>query len=595
MKKIEISDLTLRQYLGGTGIGARLLYDAVQPGVNWDDPQNCVVVATGPLNGLRLAGAGAFSIVTKGPLTHGAASSQACGFFGAYLKWAGFDGVAIEGIADSWVYLYFNEGKLEIRDAEFLRGMDTLETEHCLKEELHLPGHQSSVFAIGPAAENGVRFAALVGDGGHVAAHNGIGAVLGKKKVKALLVSRGSRQYSLFDAARTKQLAKDMINKAKKHPKYGESYKFGTSHLLGKYTNNGLLPVKNLTTSIVEDKYLKLKGEYYRQRFELRPTPCWACPTRHCHKVKVTEGPYKGLVAEEPEYELFAGFGSMIGQDDPGAVVMLNDLCDRLGMDGNEASWLTAFAMECYEKGILSQHDLDGIDLTWGNVEAVKSLLIKISKREGIGSIFAEGVMRASQAIGGEAENLAVYVKKGHAPRGHDHRARWTEMFDSVVSNVGTIESTGIAVKNQFDPLEAARAVASSKLRNFVDSLVVCMFPTMTTTHVNADHLVELLNSATGWDYTMEEANEMALRVVNLLRAFNSRHGLTPQLEYPSVRYGSSPVDGPIKDISVMAVWDTMLNEYYLRMGWDLRTGKPLLVTMQRLGLEQEAKDLGCI
>lgn len=595
VEKIEIADDILRKYVGGTGIGARLLYDMVEPGTEWNDPENCIVVASGPLNGLQLAGVGAFSVVTKGPMTNGAASSQACGYFGTYMKFSGIDGFVIEGAADSWVYLYLNQGNIEIRDAGFLTGLDTIETEECLKEKLELPDHKSSVYSIGPAGENGVRFSVIAGDEGHIAAHNGVGTVFGSKKLKAMVAVRGPRQYSIFDEEKTKILIKEMRNKFIQHPKYGNNYKFGTSHLLGNYTSNGVLPIKNLTTSVFDEKYLKLCGEYYRNRFEMKPTPCWACPAKHCHKVTVTEGPYTGVVGEEPEYELFAGFGSMIGNDDPGAVIMLNDVCDRLGLEGNETSWLIAFLMECYEKGVLTKEQLDGLELTWGNAKAVKELLYKIAKCDGIGKLFAEGIMRVAETIGGEALNMAVYVKKGHAPRGHDHRARWTELLDTVVSNVGTIESIGAPVKNAFDPVEVAKSVAKSKLRNFVDSLVICMFPSMTMTHLEAGHLVELVNSVTGWNYTMEEAHIASQRIVNLFRVFNFRHGHTAEMEYPSVRYGSAPVDGPVEGISVMDVWETMRTVYYESMGWDRKTGIPLKNTLIELGLEDEAKDLESI
>ena len=200
--------------------------------------------------------------------------------------------------------------------------------------------------------------------------------------------------------------------------------------------------------------------------------------------------------------------------------------------------------------------------------------------------------MRTALAIGGRALDMAVYVEKGHAPRGHDHRARWPELLDTVVSNVGTIESIGAAVKNAFDPIEVARSVAKSKLRNFVDSLVICMFPSMTMTHLEADHLVDLVNSVTGWDCTMEEANQISLRIVNLFRVFNFRHGHTADLEYPSSRYGSAPVDGPVEGISILDVWHDMRSEYYASMGWDIKTGIPLRATLDALGLEKEADGL---
>lgn len=590
--KFQLEDEMLRCYLGGTGIGARLLYDRVKPSVRWDDPENCVIIATGPLNGTRLAGSGTFSVVSKGALTKGATSTQANGFLGAYLKLAGFDGIVLHGVSNHWVYLFVSDEAIELRDASSLVGLDTLACEQKIKEDLRLPGRQSSVYAVGPAGENRVKFAAFVGDGGHVAAHNGIGAVLGSKRVKAIAVKRERGKVPLYNEEKVAELAKLIINRAREHPVYKQMYYYGTSYLLENYAKTGLLPVKNLTTNVICNEYLKLAGSYYRKHFELKPTPCWACPSRHCNQVKVTEGPYKGFVGEEPEYELFAGWGTMIGQSDPGAVIVLNDLCDRLGMDGNEASWLTAFVMECCEKGILSDSDLDGFKLGWGDVEGVRVLLRKIALREGLGDLLAEGLVSASRIIGGRATELGVYVEKGHAPRGHDHRARWLEMVDTATSNTGTIESIGLAVSDPFSPSDISEALVKGKVRNFVDSLVVCMFPTMTMLHDDVSHLVEILNAVTGWDYTSDEAFKMSLRVVNLLRAFNIRHGIGPELEKPSQRYGSTPMDGPMVGRSVLGIWDETLERYYQKMGWDRQTGKPMPETLRSLGLESVIRDL---
>ena len=588
---IEFPEKILREYLGGIGIGARILYDRVKPGTEWDSPENCLIIAGGPLNGINLAGSGAFCAVTKGPLTNGATSVQANGFFGAYLKKSGLDGLIIEGAADDWVYLHIGHGVVEIRDAGELSGLDTLETEEKVKELIDNPGHQSSVFGIGPAGEKLVKFAALVGDKGHVAGHNGVGAVLGSKKLKAMAVERGNTKTPLFDLERVSNLSKQIIADAKENSAQMEK---GTSHLLKKAIPTGILPYKNLTSNVVGDEYLKLGGEYYREKFDLKREPCYACPSSHCHQITVTEGPYKGFTGDEPEYELMAGMGSLIGNSDPGAAIMLSNELDRVGVDGNEGSWLCAFVIEMFERGILNVEDTDGLELRWGNVEAVRALIHKIANREGIGNILAEGVMRAARHLGGEALNIAVYQNKGHAPRGHDHRSRWTEMFDTAVSGCGTIESTHtkLSPDDAVSPEAVANALHKGKTRCFVDSLVVCMFPTQTMTSMKIDHLVELINAATGWDYSGDEAAAQSLRVVNLLRAFNVRHGITPEVERPSVRYGSVPADGPSKGRDVMQVWDETLDRYYNLMGWDRVTGRPRQETLQKLGLGDVVRDL---
>lgn len=396
-------------------------------------------------------------MVTKGPLTNGATSSQANGYLGAYLKFSGFYAIIFQGKASDWVYLYIHDGVAELRQASQLVGKDTWETEELIKAELGKRERELSVVGIGPAGENGVKFAAIVGDRRHVAAHNGVGAVMGSKRLKAVAVARGRGTIAVEDGERLSLLNKKMIETLKTHKRFKTSYLWGTSTLFSTHALTGVLPVKNLTTNLFPE-YERFHGPTYRSKFKLEPSPCWACPTHHLHIVTVTEGPYAGYRGEEPEYECWAAFGSLIGQTDPGAAVMLNDVTDRLGMDANEAGWVLAFAIECFEKGILTSVDTDGLDLRWGNAEAARGMLQRIARRQGLGDILAEGVMRAAQCLGGEALNIAVFIQKGHAPRGHDHRARWTEILDYATSGTGTIETGPIPLADPFSP-EAGKLV----------------------------------------------------------------------------------------------------------------------------------------
>jgi aldehyde:ferredoxin oxidoreductase len=584
----DIDLLTCRAYIGGLGTGARILYDEVAPGTAWDDPGNRLIFSSGPLNGTVVAGSGSFCVVTKGCLTNGATSSQANGYFGAFLRLSGFETVAIKGAAEDWTYLYVHDRKAELRSAHHLVGKDTWETEELIKKELGGKEADLSVFSIGPAGENLVKFASIVGDRGHVAAHNGVGAVMGSKKLKAIVAARGNREFEIKDMERLRELNKRMLARSKAET---HEYEEGTSFLLGIHVKKGTLPVKNLTTNIFPD-YHKLTGEYYRAHFDLKPQPCWRCPLKHCHMIKVTEGPYAGYVAEEPEYECFASWGPLIGQSDPGAAIMLSDTVDRLGLDTNEAGWLMAFAIECFEKGIITRSDTSGLQMTWGNVEAIKAMLHKIARREGLGDVLAEGVMRASDLIGGEASALAVYVRKGQAPRSHDHRARWLEMLDTATSDCGTIAVGPQHVENPLSPEAIVGTLLDKRVRTFVDSLVVCMFPSATMLSNKIDYLVEMLNVVSGWDYTESDAVTTGRRIDTILRAFNTRHGMTPDLEVPSPRYGSGQVDGPVKAESIMPHWGSMIDEYYRGMGWDRRTGKPLPDVLRRLGLEDMIDDL---
>ena len=592
----QLAETTARTYIGGTCLGAKYLYDNVRPNINWSDPDNTLTLASGPFGGTSVPGSGTFSVVTTGALTNGATSSQANGFFGAYLKFSGFDAVVLKGASPDWVYLYIHDGTAELIDAGHLLGKDTWETEDAVKEQIKLPGHASSAYSIGPAGENLVRFAVLVGDRGHVAAHNGIGAVMGSKKLKAVVAARGKKPVSIKDRETVSAISKRIVETAQR--RIPNQYEWGTSMLYEAMVKLDALPIKNLTLGKFPE-YQRFIGKNYRPRLEMKRTPCWACQANHCHIVKVLEGPYAGYVGEEPEYEALAAWGSLIYQTDVGAAIMLSNEADRLGLDCNESGWLTAMLMECYEKGIITQKDTDGLELTWGNAEAVKALLHKIARREGFGAILAEGVMRAAERIGGDAPNIGVYVKKGSTPRGHDHRSRWPELFDTVTSSVGTLESGGVVIPDVLSPIEVSTAIARAKAaRFFKDSLGICLIATIgTRTITNGNDpimtlLIEMLNAVTGWDYTLTEVNHTGLVAANMLRIFNYRRGISIDKELPSPRYGSAPLEGSAKGKSIMTNWDTMLKNFYQQMGWSTETGAPLPETLQNLGLDHMLNDI---
>ncbi len=582
---------TLRDYIGGAGLGIKVLHDEVPPGVSWFDERNSLILTTGPLNGTSVAGSGTICAVTKGCLTNGGASSQANGYFGAYLKSSGIDGIVIRGVSEDWIYLYIHDGIVEFKDGKNLVSKDTIETEQAVREELSKQRGEVSIYAIGPAGENLVKFAMIHGDAGHVIAHNGFGAVMGSKNIKALAVAKGDFKPAVKDQKKLSELSNRMNRQAKEHPVYGRIHRYGTSMLWPMLTQAGLVPVKNLTTNIFPD-YGKFSREYYGSQYNMKRKPCWACPLHHCQQIKIEKGPHAGFEADEPEYECAAAWGSLIGNNDFESAVVLSDLADRLGLNSTEAGWTIALVIECYEKGILTEKDTDGLRMTWGNVEAVRMMLTKVAHREGFGDILADGVMRAAERIGGEAPNLGVYVRKGHGPRTHDARARWSDVLDYAVGGVGTSESNSGPLEEPFLPQNVALSVRKGKVREFVDSLVVCSIATMTYAGTDIKNLVEALNLITGWDYTENEAVEMSLRVTNLFRVFNIRHGLTPDLEVPSTRYGSAPTDGPMEGKSIMPKWEEVLDEYYRMMGWDRSTGKPFPETLKRLRLEPIIPDI---
>jgi aldehyde:ferredoxin oxidoreductase len=590
-----LDEALLRKYVGGATLGIKFMYDEVPPGVAWSDPANRVFLGSGPLGGTRIGGSGVIAVVTKGPLTNGIASSQANGFFGAFLRFSGFDGIILQGAAPKWVYLHIHDGIAELKDAKHLASKDTFEVENIIRQELQKKEREISILSIGPAGENLVKFACAVADGGHIAAHNGIGAVIGSKKLKAIAIERSKSAIPFKDGQALSRLAKEILTSALDGKYTRMAHIEGTVGGVVMGTNSGTVPVKNYTTSIHAIAPDKLDTYHYqniRSKFKAKPNPCWACQAKHCHVMEITEGKYTGREVEEPEYEGMAAFSSLVGIDDVTTTVVLANAVDRLGIDTNESGWVIAWVMECYEKRILTKEDVDGLEMTWGNGEAVMTMLNKIARREGFGNILAEGVMRAAQHIGGEAPKLAIHTQKGNTPRGHDHRVLWLEMFDTCVSNTGTLETHFSApykllglpeVNDMFDPEVVSTLEAKIKgAMIFEDSMVTCRFNTATA----LDRLCQAVNAATGWNMDVPEAMAVGRRGVNLARAFNLGNGIGAELDAPSMRYGSTPLDGVSAGWGIMPHWDKMIRNYYNLMGWDEKTGKPLPETLSSLGLD---------
>ncbi|MDP6783327.1 MAG: aldehyde ferredoxin oxidoreductase C-terminal domain-containing protein, partial [Dehalococcoidia bacterium] len=603
VKTVKVDSDTVRQCIGGACLGAKLLYDEVPPGVEWDDPRNCLIIASGPLGGTPVPGSGTFTVLAKGAMTGGAGLTQANGYFGAYLRHSGFDAVMVVGSAPSLTYLYIHDGTAEIRDAAELKGKDTWETSDMARQEVG-GDRDASVVSIGPAGENLVRFAGVFCDKGHAAAHNGVGAVMGSKNLKAMVAVAGRTGIPIKDGRRLVEMVAELSSNIRGGTAdlVGATgaisiYNWGTLNGIQRGVEGGAtLPVRNYTTNIYDieqEELQKYSGSYIRSEFQAKRAPCFGCLMHHVHALTVPDGPHKGKVVDEPEYEGLAAWGPVTGQTDVTWSVVLNDLADRLGVDTNEGGWVVGLAMECFEKGIITTKDTDGLELTWGNGEVTYELLHRIARREGIGNILAEGAMRAAGEFGGKAPDFAVHSLKGSSPRGHDHRAVWSELFDTSVSNTGTLESGGIAQVmsvskslglpkfDRFDPEGTATLNALMKgAMLFEDSLGICRFITSSDIKL----LTEILEAATGWQLSTDDAMTIGRRAANRLRVFNLRHGIPPGMDRPSSRYGSAPVDGPVKGKSAMPEWDNMLRAYYEKMGWD-ENGIPLPDTLRDLGL----------
>ena len=595
------SPAEMRDQLGGIGLGSRILYKETRKGkgnVSWDHPDNRLILATGPLAGLPVWGTGGLTVVTIGAGTNGPTSTQANGFFGTNLKYCGYDAIVIQGQSRDWVYLYIDDDRVEIRDAKPYVGKDTWDTQDSLSADLGMRGHQLSVYSIGPAGENLARFAAIQGDYGHVASKNGVGAVMGKKKLKCVAIVKGTRALTVNDPRGVVQAADEIAHDLKTDPSARSLYEYGTLPGVVNLNKLGALPIKNYTTNTTTADMSKWEAPKLREGFDHRGHQCNSCGMHHCHMSVIRQGVNKGKIVDEPEYEGWSGAGWTIGVTaDKEGVAWLNTQLDRACLDVNEFGWVCGWVMEGLEKGWLTPAQV-GFELKWGDIQGANRLIQMISKREGFGDLLAEGVKRAAEKLGGAAKDAAVYTGKGAAPRGHDHRARWEEMLDTTTSSTATMETgnpvhqteLGLPARiNPFDGVEVAKLVAGCRgRRNFEDSLGICIF----TTRTRLENVCRALSAATGWRYTVEEAMRMGRRTAAINRAVALRCGLTPDLEMPSTRYGSTPHDGPAKGQAVGAQWDKMVQTWYDEVGYDRKTGKPLPKTLKALGLDALSKEL---
>ena len=591
----------LEQYVGGSGLGVRLLYDETIPGLDPYDARNPIVVATGPLTGTLVPGSGTFSVCARNTLTGFLSTCQSNGFFGARLKQAGYDVLIIQGKSDKLAYLHIQDGQATIEDASKLAGKGTFATDLWLRkkygeEEID---HRISVAAIGPAGENMVRFACLNSDRGHIAATGGLGALMGSKKLKAIVV-HGSQPVPIAPSA-LEAFLEDVVQWRKEARNTGMGKTVSQHGSIGSfmgYHTNGWVPVKNLTTNIFPGTE-KFTADYIRNKaHKCVPRACYNCTYRHCHAVQVTRGPYKGAVGEEVEYEILAGFGPNWGIYDPGTITVLNTLNDDMGMDAKELTFLVSMLMEGFEKGFISREQLDGIELKWGDAEAAARLIKRIAKREGIGAILAEGVMRSAQKLGGGFPDVAVYLKKGNAPHIHDLRTRWGTIFNQIVSDMGSQEGIDLTARGSADlgidkpasePDEYLGQVnaQTEEWRQFQECLIYCYYQT-----ASGKTMIKTLNDLTGSSYDMEQALRIGKRVVNLMRMYNKREGMTRDHEGFTPRLSQPPVDGPGKGKSLAPTFEKVREAYYRTAGWD-QSGMPTRALLKELDLGFTLPDVG--
>jgi aldehyde:ferredoxin oxidoreductase len=584
-----------RRYLGGAGLVAYYLLREVPPGAEPLGPENRLVFACGPLTGVPLAGSGRNAIGARSPLTGALGEADVGGFWGAELKAAGFDAIVVQGQAASPVYLWIKDGEAELRDAAHLWGLENKETHAAIRQALDEP--RARVALCGPAGEKLVRYAAVVADLKHVAGRTGLGAVMGSKNLKAVAV-RGTGRAPMADPRRVGELARWLRDNYREL--MGQFPDLGTGVSVIPYNAMGALPVHNFRDGHLPGAE-EIGREGLAEHVVVDMESCYACAVR-CKKVVDLETPY-GIdpAYGGPEYETAASIGSNCGIADVYAVSKASERLNALGLDSISAGGTIAFAMECFENGLLTLEDTGGLELRFGNAEAMLQAIEQIAARQGIGDLLAEGSRRAAGQIGRGAGRFAVHVKGQELPL-HDPRIQHGLGLGYAVSYTGADhchsafdrgyeEEEGLgSVRNLgvLEPMpatwlgpEKVRAALYGSLRDHLNNcLGLCMF--LPYSH---DQVVEAVRAVTGWQTNAWELWKGAERLLTMARAFNVRQGLTPADDRlpPRMAEPLGP-DGPGAPIDPAAI-EAALPLYYEMMGWDSQSGVPRRARLVELGV----------
>jgi len=603
IKTIEFSESTLKMFLGGSGLGAKILYDMLREPEKVDplSPQNPLIFMTGPLTGSPFPTSGRFSVVAKSPLTNIYGEANAGGFWGAELKFAGYDGIIVTGRAREPVYITIFDGNVEIHKANHLWGMDTIETERTIRRDHGDP--KIRVACIGRAGERRIPIACIICDEGRAAGRTGLGAVMGSKNLKAIAV-RGTGKIEYYDEGRLVEYCKDVTLRISKSP-YTESIrKYGTNRYMLIGYRFGDIPIKNWTKG-VWDEIEKISGEEMAKRIVKKAIACYNCPIACGRYIEITSGPYAGIKGHGPEYETCASIGALCLLSDIEAIAKANDMCTRYGVDTISIGGIIAFAIECFEKGLITEKDTEGIKLEWGSAEAILKLIELIVEGRGIGRILSQGVARASKAIKG-SEEYAIHVKGLEVPM-HDPRA-WTGLAlqyatmprgachlalaytierGIVIPELGFTEDF-VRKLDRFSPEHKPQIVKTMQdYMGVFDSLVICKFSMFAG--VKPSDIVRALKYTTGWDITLSQLLEIGERIFNIKRAFNVKCGIRRKDDTLPKRLLTPLSEGGAKGHAVRL--EPLLDEYYRIRGWS-SNGVPLREKLEELGLSEVARDM---
>lgn len=601
-----ISDEPLRQedaemFLGGSGLATKYLFDELKPGVDPLGPENKLIIMTGPLTGTISPSSGRFSAVTKSPLTGFWGSSNSGGHWGRHLKKTGFDGIIIEGTSSKPVNLIIDDGKAELKDAGEIWGKGVKETTRQIKKEL---GKRFNISCIGIGGENLVKYAAIMNDTDRTLGRCGFGAVMGSKKLKAIAVA-GTSKIQIAQKEAFKEAAKTANDFVKESLLKITLEVYGTNMVLDLVNVKGGLPTKNWQSgscAYADD----INGPAINEKILIGKTACFACPIACGRLSEVKSGKY-ACKGEGPEYESVGALGSMCDVGDLEAITYAHLLCNDLGLDTVSTGSTIAFAMECYEKGILTQTETDGLELKFGDADMMIALIEKIARREGIGDLLAEGTKRVSEKLGKGSERFAMHVK-GLELAAYDCRATKITGLAFCTANRGGDHITGyiqgptfmdipfLVVEDSIiedarveNPAEAKVVKDLEDALAVFDAVGVCKFMGMA---LMAEDIAPIIAGATGWVFDVADFRKAGERIYNLARLFNIREGCTRADDTLPKRLLEEPLaDGPAKGLVVDL--EPLLDAYYDFRGWDKATGKPTSPVLSELGLDKMVEKWG--
>ncbi len=585
-----IPQILQRQLVGGRGFGAGYLYNETGPNIDPLSENNPLIFMPGVLAGTKANGFGRWIVMTKSPLTGGVARAVGGGNFAAFIKFAGYDLIIIEGKSDKPSFLLLHEGGVEIKSADHLWGFDTQATQTAIQNEC---GTRSQTACIGPAGEALVRFATIT-HGTRTASRCGVGTVMGSKNLKALTIVTKIMPPVPYDTEKFADVFKEHSNILKNHKRRVKMHTFGTTFLAALTREMGILPVKNFQTGNMDGIENLFTDAYARMRKGSHG--CFNCMTRCGQVHEVKDGPYRGSISEGPEYETIWAFGPQVGNTEVGATVEADRLCDALGLDTISTGSAIGFAMELFQRGIITSKDTDGMELNWGNHQGLLELIRKIAKREGFGKILGEGTKRAAEAIGQGAEHYAIHSKGLELPA-YDPRAAKVHGLSMATSNIGASHMYGYArqeISGKPDPRAIDRfadegtgdvAAFNQICKALEETGILCNFA---DSGMNYEILSKFLAAATGFEEfgQVDYLKLVGERIVCLERLFNVREGFSRKDDNLPDRMLNEPLTnaGPATG-QVVRNLDQLLDEYYDILGYT-REGIPTSEKLKQLELE---------